>query len=90
MVYTDEQVKGIVKDLANTDVGLAFIKIMLEELNAYGKGIAFDNVNMAFYNQGKRDKGIWLLDKLRESNFNKFVEIQKERNSKCQNLITQD
>ena len=80
MNYTDEQIEKIIKDVSNTDCGLAFIKIILNELGTYGKGISFDNVNMAFYNQGKRDKGLWLLDKLRKCNFDKFVLIQKERN----------
>lgn len=79
MNYTEKDIKLIVENVSNTDEGLKFIDIILTKLGAFDRGCSFQNTNMEYYNRGKREQGLWLLDLLAESNFKKFTEIQKLR-----------
>lgn len=69
----------ILKDVLNTDCGYELIQEMLEKLGAFERGCNFDNTNMEYYNRGKRDKGLWLLDLVRKADLNKFEEILIKR-----------
>lgn len=69
----------ILKDVLNSDYGFEFIQEMLEKLGAFERGCNFDNTNMEYYNRGKRDKGLWLLDLVRKADLNKFEEILIKR-----------
>jgi len=85
MNYKEEEIRTIVKNVANDDEGFKLIDLLLDKLGAFERGINLQNPEMEIYNRGRREAGLWLLDTLRESNFNKFIEIQKQRSrEKCQ------
>ena len=85
MDFTDDEIKLIVKNVANDNEGFKFIQILLDKFGAFDRGCKFDNSNMEYYNRGKREQGLWLLDLLGNSNFNKFIEIEKlRRKTLCQ------
>lgn len=93
MEYTQEQIKMIVQNVANTDEGLKFIEILIEKLGAYERGFNFQNRDVEIANKSRREQGLWLLDLLQDCNFNKFIEIQEKRSKKvCQkmNKLQQD
>jgi len=87
MNYTDEQIKDIVKNVIQTPSGFEFIEILLDRLGAFERGCNFQNIEQEYFNKGKKEQGLWLLDLVRESHFNNFIEIQrKRRNEKCQKM----
>ena len=75
----EDKLLEILKVILNTDCGLLFIQEMLEKLGAFERGCNFDNTNMEYYNRGKRDKGLWLLDLVRKADLDKFEEILIKR-----------
>lgn len=77
----DAEIKEIIKNVANNNVGFEFLKLMLDRLGAFEKGVNFKDMNLDMFNRGRREQGIWLLELIRESNFNKFIEIQKQRSN---------
>lgn len=85
MEYTDKQIELIVKNVSNSNDGMKFIEILLDKLGAFERGCNFQNSEMEYYNRGKREQGLWLLDLLRDNNFEKFTQLQKTRRKKvCQ------
>lgn len=85
MDLTEDEIKLIVSNVANNSDGFKFIQILLEKLGAFERGCKFDNTNMEYYNRGKREQGLWLLDLLGNSNINKLTEIEKlRRRNLCQ------
>ena len=90
MIFTEEEIKMTLKNVSNTKEGLNFITILLDKLGAFERGCNFQNHDIEVFNRGKREQGLWLLDLLAQSNFDKFVEIQKERkNLLCQKMNKQ-
>lgn len=83
MQYTDEQIKLIVHNVAENDDGFEFLSILLEKLGAFERGFNFQNHEMEVYNRGKREQGLWLSDLIRDSNFNKYTELNKRRSDQC-------
>ena len=79
MNYTDEQIKMTLKNVATKDEGLDFIEILLDKLGAFERGCNFQNHDLDVFNRGRREQGLWLLDLLKESKFQKFVEIEERR-----------
>lgn len=79
MEYKEEEIRLIVKNVSNTIEGLKFIEILLDKLGAFERGCNFQNHDLEVYNKAKREQGFWLLDLLRDSNFEKFIEIEKQR-----------
>ena len=75
----EDKLLEILKNILNTDCGFEFIQEMLEKLGAFERGCNFDNTNMEYYNRGRRDKGLWLLDLVRKADLNKFEEILIKR-----------
>lgn len=71
----EEKLRDILKDLLETDCGFLFIEELLERLGAFEKGCNFENVYIQYYNQGRRDKGAWLLDLVKRANFDKYSKI---------------
>ena len=87
MSFTEDDIKLTLKNVANDREGLNFIEILLDKLGAFERGCNFQNREIEMFNRGKREQGLWLLDLLIESNFEKFIEIQKRRrNLLCQKL----
>ena len=87
MDYSQDDIKSIVSNVAEDEYGFKFIEILLDKLGAFERGCNFQNQQADIYNRGKREQGLWLLDLLKESNFNKFVEIEKERMKLCQKTL---
>ena len=79
MDYKEDEIRLIVKNVSNTNEGFKFIDILLDKLGAFERGCKFDNSNMEYYNRGRKEQGLWLLDLLRDSNFEKLIEIEKTR-----------
>ena len=75
----EEKLIEIIKDVLNTKCGFEFIRELLEKLGAFERGCIFENVNQEYYNRGKREKGLWLLDLIKEADLNKFCEILIKR-----------
>lgn len=92
MNYTEDDLRMTVKNVANSKDGLYFIEILLDKLGAFERGCNFQNRDLEVFNRGKREQGLWLLDLLLQSNFEKYVEIEKKRRMLCQkmNKQTQD
>lgn len=88
MNYKDEEIRLIVQNVANDSEGFKFLEILLDKLGAYERGAKFDNSNMEYFNRGKREQGLWLLDLLRDSNFEMYKKIEeKRRTNLCQKPI---
>lgn len=79
MNYSEEDIRLIVLNVSNNPEGFKFFDILLDKLGAFERGCKFDNSNMEYYNRGKKEQGLWLLDLLRDSNFDKYSEIVKQR-----------
>lgn len=79
MDYKEEEIRLIVKNVLNNPEGFKFIDILIDRLGAFERGCKFDNSNMEYYNRGKKEQGLWLLDLLRDSDFEKYSEIVKLR-----------
>lgn len=84
-MYSEQDIRNIVKNVSNTEDGLDFIYILLEEFGTFTAKINLGNsevYNIA--NQVKREQGEFILNLLREHNFEKFIEVQRRRsNEKC-------
>ena len=84
-MYSEQDIRNIVKNVSNTEDGLNFIYILLEEFGTFTTKINLGNsevYNIA--NQVKREQGEFILNLLREHNFEKFIEVQRRRsNEKC-------
>lgn len=84
-MYSEQDIRNIVKNVSNTEDGLNFIYILLEEFGTFTAKINLGNsevYNIA--NQVKREQGEFILNLLREHNFEKFIEVQRRRsNEKC-------
>ncbi len=84
-MYSEQDVRNIVKNVSNTEDGLDFICILLEEFKTFTTKINLGNsevYNIA--NQVRREQGEFILNLLREHNFEKFIEVQRRRsNEKC-------
>lgn len=86
MNYTDEQIQMTLKNVVKKEEGLCFIEILLDKLGAFERGCNFQNHDMEVFNRGRREQGLWLLDLLKQSDFEKFIEIEKRRRKiLCQN-----
>ena len=79
MNYQEDEIRLIVKNVANNQEGFKFLNILLDRLGAFERGCNFQNHDIEMFNKGKREQGLWLLDLLRDSNFEKFIEIVKTR-----------
>ena len=86
MNYKEDEIRLIVANVANNQEGFKFLNILLDKLGAFERGCNFQNHDIEMFNKGKREQGLWLLDLLRDSNFEKFIEIVKQRRTVlCQN-----
>ena len=87
---TEDEIREIVKDVLNTPAGFKFAEILLDKLGAFERGTNVQNVYTEYFVKGKREQGLWLLDLIKDSNFNQFVEIMKKRRYKCQKKQQQE
>ena len=84
-MYNEQDIRNIVKNVSNTEDGLNFIYILLEEFGTFTAKINLGNSEVYnIENQVKREQGEFILNLLREHNFEKFIEVQRRRsNEKC-------
>jgi len=75
----DKELRRIVNNVAVNPDGYKFLKVLLERLGAFERGINFTNERMDFANRAKREQGLWLADLLQQANSDKYIQILKER-----------
>jgi len=75
----NEEEKIIFNNVLNDRFGYEFIKILIEELGAFERGVNFQNRDIDMFNRGKREKGQWLIDKIQEYDFEKYKQLMTER-----------
>ena len=76
-----EELMLIVSNVAGTPDGFKFIEILLDKLGAFERGANLQNSELEAYNKGRREQGLWLLDLLRDSHFDRFTELQRKRSN---------
>lgn len=76
---TDDNFEVVLKDVLKTDCGFYFISELLERLGAFERGCNFDNVHIEYYNRGKREKALWLLDLVKKVDLESYTNIEKNR-----------
>ncbi len=85
MDYKEDEIRLIVKNVSNDIEGFKFLDILLDKLGAFERGCNFENSHLEYYNKGRKEQGLWLLDLLRDSNFEKFTKIYEQRRTNlCQ------
>lgn len=88
MAYSELDIRNFVKSVSNSSAGFDFICYLLDEFGVFTTRInlgASDTYNIC--NHIKREQGEFILDLIREHNFEKFVEIQRKRSEKCQKTM---
>ena len=76
---TDDNFEVVLKDVLNTDCGFYFVSELLERLGAFERGCNFENIQIEYYNRGKREKGLWLLDLVKKVDLENYTIIEKNR-----------
>ncbi len=84
-MYSETDIRNFVKTVSNTQEGLDFICYLLDSFGTFTYKINLNNSefhNIA--NAIKKEQGEFILDLVREHNFEKFKEIQQRRSEeKC-------
>lgn len=78
--FTDKQLMQILNNVIVTSDGFKLFQYLLEQLQAFDRGVNLDNERLDFKNRIIREQGLKLLDMLFEANMKKAMEIIKERN----------
>lgn len=76
---TDDNFEVVLKDVLKTDCGFYFVSELLERLGAFERGCNFENIQIEYYNRGKREKGLWLLDLVKKVDLENYTIIEKNR-----------
>lgn len=81
-MYSDLDIKNFVKNVSNSQEGFDFIYFLLDAFGTFSTKINLGNSEIHnICNQIKREQGEFILDLVREHNFEKYVEIQKKRSN---------
>ena len=85
MIYNEIDLKNMVRNVSNNKDGLEFIYYLLDNFGTFSAKVNLSNSELQnIVNALKREQGEFILDLLREYNFEKFIEIQRKRsNEKC-------
>jgi len=85
MIYNEIDLKNMVRNVSNSPDGLEFIYYLLDNFGTFSAKVNLSNSELQnIVNAVKREQGEFILDLLREYNFEKFIEIQRKRsNEKC-------
>ena len=75
----DEKIIELIKPIINTQEGFRFFSILLEKLGAFGRGCNLENTNLEYFNRGRREKGLWLLELVKQANWEKYTSIERNR-----------
>ena len=74
----DDDLKLIVRNVLNTDSGFKFVQHLLEETGVFNRAINYD-CNKSYLLQGRSSIGEYMLELARKCDFEKFVELHKQR-----------
>ena len=88
-MYSDNDLRNIVINVSNLPDGLDFIFYLLDTFGTFAPSINISNTDTAnIIRAVKKEQGEFILELLREYNFEKFTEIhEKRRNEKCQKTM---
>lgn len=75
----EEKLIELIKAIISTDAGYKFFEILLEKLGAFERGCNFENLYLEYYNKGRREKGLWLLDLLEKADIEATDKIKINR-----------
>ena len=84
-MLSEFDLKNIVRNVSDTADGLEFIYFLLDSFGTFTNKVNLSNSELRnIANIIKKEQGEFILDLLREYNFEKFIEIQRKRsNEKC-------
>lgn len=85
MEYTEQEIRNLIRNVTNSKEGLEFIYYLLDEFGTFSTSV---NVALSetqnICNLIKKEQGEFILDLVREHNFEKYIELQRKRsNEKC-------
>jgi len=67
-------------NVLNNPYGFKIIYLLLVELGAFERGINRNSSDKdCFMTLGKREKGLWLLDCVRQANITKYIELLQKK-----------
>ncbi len=75
----EEKLIELIKEIINTQAGFKFFEILLAKLGAFERGCNFENIYNEYYNKGKREKGLWLLDLAEQADIEAINKIKINR-----------
>lgn len=85
MAYSELDIRNMVNTVTNSPEGLDFLYFLIDSFGAFSFKVntsSSDFQNLA--NAIKKEQGEFILELIREHNFEKYVEIQRKRsNEKC-------
>lgn len=85
MIYSEFDIRNMVKTVTNQSEGLEFLYFLIDSFGTFSCKVntsSSDFQNLA--NAIKKEQGEFILDLIREHNFEKYIEIQRKRsNEKC-------
>ena len=84
-MYSETDLKNIVRSVSNAPEGLDFIFYLVDSFGTFSNKVNLNNSELHnIANAIKKEQGEFILDLLREYNFDKFIELQQKRSSeKC-------
>lgn len=84
-MYSDIDLKNIVINVSNSPDGLEFIYYLLDTFGTFTNKVNLNSSELHIIaNTIKKEQGEFILELLREYNFEKFIEVQRKRsNEKC-------
>lgn len=89
MLISEIDLKNIVINVSNSPDGLDFIYYLIDRFGTFSSKVSlgkseFENLARTI----RKEQGEFILDLLREYNFEKYVELQQRRsNEKCQKTM---
>ena len=79
-MFSELDIKNFVISVSNTDEGMDFIYFLLDSFNTFSFKVNLNNSEIHnIAGAIKREQGEFILDLLREYNFDKYVEIERRR-----------
>lgn len=84
-MYSEKDLRNLVVTVSNNPDALEFIYYLLEEFGTFTTKINLSNSELQNIASAiKKEQGEFILELLREYNFEKYIEVQRKRsNDKC-------
>lgn len=81
-MFTDNDIKNFVISVTDTQAGVDFIYYIVDSFGTFTNRLNFSNSdNEIFAKTVKKEMGEFILDLVREHNFEKYIEIQQKRSN---------